>query len=279
MASGLGRKAHQLIFDVGPLSSPKSGHGHADLLSVQCSVFGEPFLVDPGTYCYTTEPEWRDFFRGTAAHSTATVDGEDQARATGPFRWDHYPHARLRRCVSTAEYVFADAEHDAFARLADPVVHRRRVVFVGGRYWIVVDDFLGTAEHKIELRFQFAPMIVASEGCDWIRARGHFGHALLLRSFADKPIRVALAEGSTAPIRGWVSTDYGRRAPAPVVTCSAQTSLPLRIMTFLLPCEDAAAQIPALTPILRNPSDIAGVRFLDEGTTVLIDDNTVIRTS
>jgi hypothetical protein len=50
-------------------------------------------------------------------------------------------------------------------------------------------------------------------------------------------------------------------------------------MTFFLPCEDAAAQIPALTPILRNPSDIAGVRFLDEGTTVLIDDNTVIRTS
>ena len=271
--------AHQMIFDVGPLSTPKSGHGHADLLSIQCSAFGEPFIVDAGTYCYTSAPEWRDFFRGTAAHSTATVDGLDQARAAGPFRWDHHPQARLRRCVTTTEYVLADGEHDAYARLADPVRHRRRVVFVDRRYWIVADDFLGTAEHKIEVRFQFAPMIVASEDGDWIRARGHFGHALLLRSFADKPIRIALAEGSTAPIQGWVSTDYGRRAPAPVVTCSAQTSLPLRIMTILLPCKDAAAQIPALTPIHKNPSDIAGVRFLDEGTTVLIDDNTVIRTS
>ena len=29
------------------------GHGHADLLSVQCSVFGERVLVDAGTYGYT----------------------------------------------------------------------------------------------------------------------------------------------------------------------------------------------------------------------------------
>ena len=92
MRSGWNADAHQLIADVGPLGCPtSSGHGHADLLSVQCAVFGEPCLVDAGTYCYTPEPRWRDYFRGTAAHSTVRVDGLDQAEPAGPFRWRQRP--------------------------------------------------------------------------------------------------------------------------------------------------------------------------------------------
>jgi uncharacterized heparinase superfamily protein len=84
MRSGWDRRAHQLIFDVGALGCPvSSGHGHADLLSIQCAVFGEPYLVDPGTFVYTADRGWRDFFRGTGAHSTVRVDGLDQARGRG----------------------------------------------------------------------------------------------------------------------------------------------------------------------------------------------------
>jgi hypothetical protein len=274
MRSDWTRSAHQLIFDVGPLSSPKSGHGHADLLSVQCAAFGEPFLVDAGTYCYTSAPEWRDFFRGTAAHSTATIDGESQAHPAGPFRWEHHPRARLRRCVSAAEYVFADAEHDAYARLADPVIHRRRVVFVKDRYWIVVDDFLGAAKHRIDVRFQFAPMSVADEGGSWIRARGRAGRALLLRSFATSPIEVSVAEGNLAPIQGWVSPDYGRRVPAPVVTCSSEVCLPLRILTLFFPLENASAPAPDVLPMLAR-SGPSGLQFRDTAESIRLDEDTV----
>src|SRR5262249_46788441 len=80
MRSGWGADTHHLIFDVGPLGCRVSaGHGHADLLSIQCSVFGQSCLVDSGTYGYTAEPTWRDYFRGTAAHSTINVDGVCQA--------------------------------------------------------------------------------------------------------------------------------------------------------------------------------------------------------
>ena len=44
------------------------------------------------------------------------------------------------------------------ARLPDPVRHRRRVLFVKPRYWVVVDDLDGGAAHRVELRFQFAPV-------------------------------------------------------------------------------------------------------------------------
>ena len=49
MRSGWEPDAHQAIVDIGPIGCPVSGgHGHADLLSLQCSIFGEPCLVDAG---------------------------------------------------------------------------------------------------------------------------------------------------------------------------------------------------------------------------------------
>ena len=48
MRSSWESDAHHLILDAGPLGCPiSSAHGHADLLSVQCSAFGEEYLVDP----------------------------------------------------------------------------------------------------------------------------------------------------------------------------------------------------------------------------------------
>ena len=267
--------AHQLIFDVGPLSSPKSGHGHADLLSVQCSVFGEPFIVDAGTYCYTSEPEWRDFFRGTAAHSTATVDGLDQARAAGPFRWDHHPRARLRRCLTTTEYALADGEHDAYARLSDPVIHRRRVVFVHRRYWIVADDFLGEANHRIDLRFQFASLSVAVERDGWVKARGCNGHALLLKSFAGVPVELNVLAGSESPIGGWISPNYGRRVPAPRVSYSTEVRLPLRILTLLLPVADSSVPVPEVLPIMRDSAP-SGFQFGNTTESVRLEEDAVV---
>ena len=87
MRTGWERDAHQMIVDVGPLGcSFSAGHGHADLLSIQCSAFGEPVLVDAGTYCYTPETEWRNYLprHGGAQH------GDDRrprpGRDRGPLR-------------------------------------------------------------------------------------------------------------------------------------------------------------------------------------------------
>ena len=253
MRSGWDASAHQLVFDVGPLGCPiNAGHGHADLLSIQCSVFGQPCLVDAGTYGYTAEPRWRDFFRGTAAHSTVVVDGEGQAHPAGPFKWHASPRARLHRWRSTEAFDFADASHDAYRRLADPVTHRRRVLFVKPRYWVVVDDLDGSAEHVIELHFQFAPMNVTMDANLWARAHVVDGCGLLIRSFAEVALKGEIHEGAVAPFRGWISRDYGRRAPAPVVIYSTVTRLPLRITTLLLPTDDVSVARPTVTALLAD---------------------------
>jgi Heparinase II/III-like protein/Heparinase II/III N-terminus len=280
MQTGRERDAHQLVFDVGPLGSPfGAGHGHADLLSIQCSIFGQPYLIDAGTYGYTAEPAWRNFFRGTAAHSTIMVDGVEQAVPSSPFKWQTQPRSRVRRSQSNATTDFVDASHDAYCRLPDPVVHRRRVLFVKPRYWIVVDDLGGAAEHQVELRFQFAPMAVTVDPDLWARARGGGGHGLLIRPFAAVGLKAEILEGEVAPIRGWVSRNYGRRQPGPVVIYSAMAALPLRIVTLLYPIQNCLASPPTVSPLACDGLGPVGVILESEKERICFDDDAFIISS
>jgi hypothetical protein len=249
MRSGWGQHAHQLIFDAGPLGCPVSGgHGHADLLGIQCACFGEPYLIDTGTYGYTADARWRDYFRSTAAHSTVMVDGLNQAAPDGPFKWRQRPRARLRRWVSTETFDLADADHNAYHGLPDPVTHRRRVFFAKPRYWVLVDDLDGKAEHRIDMRFQFAPMRVILCPNGWVLARrpGTERRECRLLVFATAPLKAELIEGGLDSIQGWAAPDYGRREPAPMLTYSSVTRLPLRIVSLLFPADSPLALPPVV---------------------------------
>lgn len=273
MSSGWERDANQMIVDVGPLGDPISGvHGHADLLSVQCAAFGEPYIIDPGTYSYEARPLWRDFFRSTGAHSTVRVDDQEQAAPAGPFKWQARPSARLQRWLSTEAFDFVDAQHDAYARLPDPVRHRRRVLFVKPSYWVVVDDLEGAAKHRVELRFQFAPMEVTLDPNHWVHARGRSGR-LLVRPFTTVDLQAEIHAGERTPIRGWVSGDYGRREPAPVLIYSADARLPLRIATILLPTAHVCVSPPAVSPLVNDRGSVAGLVFDDKRVRVLFGDD------
>jgi hypothetical protein len=266
MRSGWEARAHHLIVDAGPLGCRVSGgHGHADLLSVQCAAFGEPYIVDPGMSGYTADPVWREYFRSTGAHSTVTVDGQSQATTAGAFRWHQRPAARVQRWVSSATADLVDAVSDAYGRLADPVTHRRRVLFVKPRYWLIVDDLLGAAAHRVDVGFQLAPVRVEAEAFGWIRARGAAGSGLLMRAFATAPLQADV-------IDGWVAPDYGQRRPAPYVRLSAAATLPLRVITLLWPLEHSEAPAPEVEALgdgdrlegVWFPTTQSGVRFDDE---------------
>jgi len=276
MRSGWDREAHQMIVDTGPLGCPiSSGHGHADLLSVQCAVAGEPCLVDAGTYCYAAEAEWRDFFRSTAAHSTIQLDGLSQSEPAGPFKWSWRPRVRLRAWQSTPDFDLLDAESNAFLGLADPVVHRRRVVFVKPRYWIIVDDLSGLSAHQVELTFQFAPIPVVLDSNEWARARTPNGSTLWVSAFASSPLQTMLRSGQRLPIRGWVSPDYGRRLPAPALTYACNVQLPWRALTVLLPDLEHALAPPVVHVIHDDAGVPGGVRFDRSGESVRFDESAV----
>lgn len=259
MRDQAGHSGHQLIFDAGPLGCGISGaHGHADLLSVQCSAWGENYLVDAGTACYTTDLGWRNYFRSTAAHNTLRVDGVEQAQVAGPFSWQSRPAARLNYCRRRPGLLLADAEHRAYCHLPDPVLHRRRVMFVDESYWLLVDDLLGAANHQIELYFQFAPVPVSDRGGGWVCARGQHS-ALMMKTFTDVETHCQLHCGERNPPRGWVSRAYGQRQQAPGISLTCSAKLPLRLVTLLLPMMDPDNKLPAASLLVEDGA-IVGFR-------------------
>lgn len=251
MRDGWATDAHQLILDVGPLGCPHSGgHGHADLLSVQCAAFGEPYLADAGTGSYDAEGSERSFFRSSAAHSTVLVDGIGQAAPAGPFKWHSRPQARLRQWRSTEVYDLADAEHDAYHTLSDPVVHRRRVLYLKPRYWVIVDDLDGQDEHRVDLSFQFAPLDLIADVDPWVRARRAGGRGLAVGAWSTVSLERSIVAGGMDPIRGWHSAEYGQREPAPHVAYSVTARCPLRIVSAIVPLAKVSASLPPLSELL-----------------------------
>jgi hypothetical protein len=212
----------RLVADVGPLGYREiAAHGHADALSFTLSVGGVELLVDPGTFAYHTETEWRRHFRGTSAHNTIRVDGQDQSEQGGNFMWLRKARAHCTAWMSAIDQDIVEGWHDGYTALADPVVHKRRITLDKRSRCVQVEDTLTMeGEHRIELFFHCAEgttIAPIAGGVSLTRA----GRTIRLR-FPDLPGGThQVLEGSTTPIGGWVSRRFDHKVPAPTLVWSA----------------------------------------------------------
>jgi hypothetical protein len=215
---GTSREVKALV-DAGPLGYLSiAAHGHADALALTLSVAGREILADPGTYAYHCNRRWRDYFRGTSAHNTLRVDGQDQSVPGGNFLWLSHARARCERFeAGTVRDVFEGA-HDGYLRLDDPVIHRRRIEFDKPAMRIAVSDVLECAcEHLVELHWHLAESstaVVAGRRVD-IRCAN-------VRVRIDCPPELGLPEivaGREDPPLGWISRRYDEKTPAPTIVC------------------------------------------------------------
>jgi hypothetical protein len=67
------------------------------------------------------------------------VDGVDQAVADEPFSWTHIPATQAENWIVGKTFTYFVGSHDGYARLADPVLHRRQVLKIAGSLWLVRD--------------------------------------------------------------------------------------------------------------------------------------------
>jgi len=186
-------------------------------LSVWLSIDDEYFLVDAGTYAYHSDPEWRTFFRSTAAHNTARVDGRDQSEMAGRFLWSAKANARLLRFQESHGQVTMEAEHDGYARLQDPVMHRRNVCFDRTNGDVSIEDrFQCSGRHEVELFFHMheeAIVASVSDGKAEVDWRGRH----IVFSSPDRNGRWEIHRGSENPRLGWRSHRFNQKQPAPTV--------------------------------------------------------------
>jgi hypothetical protein len=243
MRSGWNRKAHTLLFDAGPQGMSGCAHGHADALQVIVSADGQDWLVDPGTFVYTSSPEWRLAFSGTAGHNTVTVDGRPQAEPVDVFKWREVPQPRLECWTSLPGVDLAIGSHDGYKRLGKPVTHRRTIVFLKPDYWILSDEFSGAGEHAFDFHFHFAPGVkLEATHNNWLAAAD--GSRMLVVP-PGKQVAARVMQGDEAARQGWYSADYGHRAAAPVLVATARCKAPARFHWLLWP-------MPATWPRVRE---------------------------
>ena len=75
---------------------------------------------------------------------------------------------------------------------------------------------------------------------------------------------------------GWLSPDYGRRRPAPVLVYSVVTRLPLRIVTLLYPTRNPLADPPVVSPVVGEGRGPVELVFEEAGEWVRFDDHSVV---
>ncbi|MCG2578613.1 heparinase II/III family protein [Dechloromonas sp. XY25] len=212
----------RLVADAGPLGFGRlAAHGHADALSFTLSVGGREFLIDPGTYAYHTEAEWRHYFRGTAAHNTARVDDEDQSVPGGNFMWLRHANAQCSDWQSTPDKDICEGWHDGYRRLADPVVHQRRITLDKAARRIDIEDrFHMRGWHLVELFFHCSEQCRIEATADGYRL-SIADRSLLLRLPSLPGSRLTLHRGSRSPILGWVSRRFDEKEPTTTFRWSA----------------------------------------------------------
>ena len=117
-----------------------AAHGHADALSFQMYMEGEPVFADPGTYIYHTDLESRNAYRRTENHNTITIDNKDQSQMLGAFLWGKRAECTLLGDnVGSGDSLYVEAMHDGYA----PVIHKRRFDFNGADELLITDTLTG----------------------------------------------------------------------------------------------------------------------------------------
>jgi hypothetical protein len=195
-----------------------AAHAHADALSLEVRHDGLDVLADPGTYCYHGEPEWREWFRSTAAHNTVEIGGMNQSESGGPFLWNTHARTATLSCEIGDQPVQAwSAKHDGYLRLSTPTVHRRSVTLDSpGRRLTVVDIVDAAVATSLRLSWHLGPDIVVDlNGTDatlsWQAGPDRRQGRLTL----PNGLAWTLHRGETDPIEGWYSARFGTRVAAP----------------------------------------------------------------
>lgn len=235
--------AQAMMVDAGPQGAGRSGHGHADALSLRLTMDGRRWLVDSGSGVYVSkDPADRNRFRGTGAHNTMFVDGADQAVADETFSWTTIPTTQTEIWIAGESFTYFVGSHDGYTRLADPVVHRRHVLKIAGGIWLVRDVATGRSEHELEIRWHFAPDLdVRAAGAGRVEvsqtgpASDRSGLSLIMPEGT-------VWEAATELESTQLSPAYGALQPAPLARCHARVMLPAETATALVSRSGAARQ-------------------------------------
>lgn len=208
---------------------------HSDLLHLDLFWRGVNVLRDSGTYSYNAPEPWRNYFVSTAAHNTVEVGGHDQMVKLGRFTWARLADARLNRFDAglTRGADYFEGEHYGYLRLASRAVHRRAVMRMGDRAWLIVDDILGRGREVVRLFWHLAEGHATLEGRRLRLETGQGSVTIEVVAEGDGALPVLEHGANGSGPAGWYSIHYFERRPAPALSLRLEGPLPRRVVTLV----------------------------------------------
>ncbi len=210
-------------------SSPPaiSAHDQPDNGTFELYAGNRWLIEDSGSYAYPDTPfaNERDWFARTASHATMTLNGANSTNAPRHLLW---------QTADNGDTLVV--ENESYPRLT----HRRTVFFVNRRWFVFVDEALGDAPGKLDLRFPLPPgEILVDQKANWARTGFATGTNLLVWAPAKSQARVALEAGQ-------ISYTLNRKQPRQVAVYSHRKSAPAVFVTVLAPYEGVQPPRPSV---------------------------------
>jgi heparan-sulfate lyase len=192
-------------------------HCQPDNGTFELFAHGRRLMPDSGCYVYGGDLAGRKWFRQTRVHQTLTLEGNDSAYAASLLLWQ--PGDDLDAVV---------VQNASYPRL----MHRRAVLFVRKKFFVLVDDAIGQAAGNVDLHFQFAPGKAVFDREGFLARTGFAKGANVL-------VQAAPQDGMTLEEEeGQVSFVYEKKEPRPALRFrlakAAQTAA-VRFVTLVAP--------------------------------------------
>ncbi len=139
------------------------GHGHNDTFSFELFAVDASFIVDSGTFCYTSDSARRREFRSMKAHNSVIIDGVEIAEFSGAFKVNaDNTSPNILKWLSTTQQDKLTVEHRAYQMLAEPIMHERTFLLDKAAHRLTLSDRLyGMGSHSAEFFLHFAPLVTA----------------------------------------------------------------------------------------------------------------------
>lgn len=158
MQGSSNQNSQYLFFDANPAWLP---HTHASKLSFDLYSHGKSIIVDPGN-CSYDHYHYSNWYKRTIAHNTIQINGIDQTTLVDTWKWDNVnsdikklfavkdletflknygqPKVSIKQWISNNNFDFIEAEHEGYLKLVNPVIHNRKILYIKGKYWIIIDE-------------------------------------------------------------------------------------------------------------------------------------------
>ncbi|MCQ2135420.1 MAG: heparinase II/III family protein [Bacteroidales bacterium] len=200
-------------------------HRQWDNNTFELYVGGRKFFQDSGCYTYTTGTN-RSKYAATSAHNTLTLDGKNVTSCKG---------AMVKSTVKngTDVLVLSNPSYSA-------LTHTRTVFFVERKFFVIVDEAVGSAAGNVQLHFHLpagsdSEVVFDAASCS-SRTAFADGNNIKVATFSDSSLSAVSQEGFLSTN---IDVTTPRKAYHVDIAKDASTQC-VRYITVLAPCSDAS---------------------------------------